>query len=105
MLLGTGGLVRAYSEATQKAIEKCELCTKINGEEIFVKLDYSSFEKFKYYCKNKNITINEINYLSDIELKCEMEISVKAQFLRDIETKVLNIKEYRPIGTKYITKK
>lgn len=105
ILLGTGGLVRAYSEATQKAIEKCELCTKINGEEIFVKLDYSSFEKFKYYCKNKNITINEINYLSDIELKCEMEISVKAQFLRDIETKVLNIKEYRPLGTKYITKK
>ena len=105
ILLGTGGLVRAYSEATQKAIEKCELCTKINGEEIFVKLDYSSFEKFKYYCKNKNITINEINYLSDIELKCEMEISAKAQFLRDIETKALNIKEYRPLETKYITKK
>ena len=105
ILLGTGGLVRAYSEATQKAIEKCELCTKINGEELFVKLDYSSFEKFKYYCKNKNITINEINYLSDIELKCEMEISVKAQFLRDIETKALNIKEYRPLGAKYITKK
>ena len=49
--------------------------------------------------------MNERNDLSDNELKWEMEISVKVQFLRDIETKALNIKEYRPLGAKYITKK
>ena len=52
ILLGTGGLVRAYSDATQKAIENCIKVYKVDGIEIEVKLDYANLEIFKYYCKN-----------------------------------------------------
>ena len=54
ILLGTGGLVRAYSEATQQAIEKSIKIKKVQGIEIEVGLDYANLDIFKYYCKKNN---------------------------------------------------
>ena len=45
-LLGTGGLVRAYSEATTKAIEAATMVTEALGEEIEITLAYSDFDYF-----------------------------------------------------------
>lgn len=104
ILLGTGGLVRAYSDATQKAIEKSIKVHKVNGVEIEVKLDYSNLEIFKYYCKNKEINITKIDYYDDIVLKIEMEKNRKNTFLEDVETKTLNVKEYQVVQEKYINK-
>ena len=104
ILLGTGGLVRAYSDATQKAIEKCIKVYKVDGIEIEVKIDYANLDIFRYYCKNNEIKINKIDYAEDIILKIEMEKNRKNIFLRDIETKTLNIKEYQVLQEKYINK-
>lgn len=104
ILLGTGGLVRAYSDATQKAIEKCIKVYKVEGIEIEVKIDYANLDIFKYYCKNNEINITKIDYAEDIILKMEMEKNRKNIFLRDIETKTLNIKEYQVLQEKYINK-
>lgn len=104
ILLGTGGLVRAYSDATQKVIEKSTKVSKVEGVEIEIKLDYPNLEIFKYYCKNNEINITRIDYLEDIILKLEMEKNRKSVFLKDIETKTLNIKEFQVIGEKYINK-
>ena len=104
ILLGTGGLVRAYSEATQKAIEKSIKVSKIKGIEIQVRVDYSKLDAFKYYCRNNEIDIVKIEYKEDIVLKIDMEKSRKNIFLKNIETKTLNIKEYQVIQEKYITK-
>jgi len=104
ILLGTGGLVRAYSDATQKCIEKCIKIYKVDGIEMQIKLDYSNLEIFKYYCKNNDIKINKMNYAEDIILKIEMEKNRKNIFLKDIETKTLNIKEYQVLQEKFINK-
>jgi uncharacterized YigZ family protein len=104
ILLGTGGLVRAYSDATQKAIEKCIKVYKVEGIELEIKLDYSNLEIFKYYCKNNDINITQIDYTEDIILKMEMEKNRKNIFLEDIETKTLNIKEYQVLQEKFINK-
>ena len=77
ILLGTGGLVRAYSEATQKAIEKSIKVSKIEGIEIQVRVDYAKLDAFKYYCRNNEIDIVKIEYKEDIVLKIEMEKSRK----------------------------
>ena len=47
ILLGTGGLVRAYSEVTQKAIEQANIIDITMGKEYEVKVDYSNLEKLK----------------------------------------------------------
>lgn len=104
ILLGTGGLVRAYSDATQKVIEKSIKVSKVEGLEIKIKLDYPNLEFFKYYCKNNEINITKIDYYEDIILKIEMEKNRKNTFLKDIETKTLNIKEFQVIEEKYINK-
>lgn len=104
ILLGTGGLVRAYSDATQKAIEKCIKVYKVDGIEIEIKLDYANLDIFKYYCKNNEINITKIDYGEDIALKIEMEKNRKNSFLKDIETKTLNIKEYQVLQDKFINK-
>ena len=104
ILLGTGGLVRAYSDATQKAIEKSIKVAKVDGIEIEVKLEYANLEIFKYYCKNNEIKIKNIDYYDEIILKIEMEKNRKNILLKDIETKNLNIKELQVIGEKYINK-
>ena len=104
ILLGTGGLVRSYSEATQKVIEKSKIVIMTNGVEIEVKLEYSNLDIFKYYCKNNDINIINIQYLDDIIIKVEMETYVKDKMLKEFETKTLKIKEYKIIGEKYIAK-
>ena len=104
ILLGTGGLVRAYSDATQKAIEKCVKVYKVYGIEFEIKVDYAYLEIFKYYCKNNDIKITKIDYYEDIILNIEMEKNRKNKFLGDIETKTLNIKEYQVLQEKFINK-
>lgn len=104
ILLGTGGLVRAYSEATQRAIEKSTLISRIEGIELEVKLDYANLEIFKYYCKNNNINITNIKYLDDILLNIEMEKNRKNTFLKEIENKMLKIKGLQVIREKHVNK-
>ncbi len=72
ILLGTGGLVRAYSDALKASIQSAMLANIKSGYEIKLKVTYSSFEKFKYYCKAKGINITESSY-SDV-VDCTIEL-------------------------------
>lgn len=102
ILLGTGGLVRAYSDVTQNAIEEAEKQEIILGKEFEVKVDYSNLEKLKYYARINSINISKIKYGN--EITCILQISNENidKFLEDIEKKNLNIIEYKEIGEKYI---
>lgn len=104
ILLGTGGLVRAYTEATQKVIEKCIFAKKIEGLIFQVRLEYMNLESFKYYCKNNEINIINIQYNEEIILNIEVEKSRKDIFLNDINEKKLIIKEYQVLQETYINK-
>ncbi len=104
ILLGTGGLVRAYSESTLKAIEEATKIEKILGEELKVTLDYNNFENFKYYCKNNKITIVNSQYTENVVCKIELEEEKKAKLMDDFETKKINLKEIKELSKKYINK-
>ena len=54
---GTGGLVRAYSEATNIALEKAEIINIDMGKEAFLEVPYSDLSKLKYYFEKNNINI------------------------------------------------
>ena len=54
ILLGTGGLVRAYSEATMKALEKAKIVNKKKGYQVKIITTYDQIEQFNYYV-NKNM--------------------------------------------------
>ena len=104
VLLGTGGLVKAYQNSLLLAIEKSEQIYKVLGEELKIVLDYSEFEGFKYYCKNNQIKITNIEYLENIICKIELEEKKKEKLIKDYETKNIKIKEINELYKKYITK-
>lgn len=104
ILLGTGGLVRAYSNTLLKAIENSIQIKKCIGEELEVGVEYSEFETFKYYCRNNKIEITNTKYLENIICKIELEEETKEKFIKDFETKNINLIYIKELYKKYITK-
>lgn len=104
ILLGTGGLVRAYSGSLLEAIAKSEKIEKCYGQELEVVLEYNEFENFKYYCKNSKINIISTQYLENIVCKIEVEEKIKSRLMDDFETKNINLKNIKELSKKYITK-
>ena len=105
ILLGTGGLVRAYSDAAKKAIELAEKYEICIGTKYEVKISYNETENLKYYCRKNNINILNIEYLQDAICILEIENDFKNRFLDDIEKRTLNVLKYKELGEKYISKK
>ena len=104
ILLGTGGLVKAYQKSLMLALEDCKKITKVLGESLEVKLAYSDLESFKYYCKNNKINIVDIDYKEDIVCKIELEEDKKAKLLEDYEIKNIKLNNIRELDKKYINK-
>ena len=104
ILLGTGGLVRAYSDSLLKAIENSIKIKMVYGIQMEVELDYSAFETFKHYCKNNEINVVNSEYKEDIVCKIELEDSRKEKLIKDFETKKVNIKKLEELSKKFITK-
>ena len=104
ILLGTGGLVRAYSDSLLKAIEESSQIEKCQGIEFLVTVDYNEFDSFKYYCKNNNIFIANVEYGPNIECVVYIEEDKKGKLLRDFETKKIILRDVKEIAKKYITK-
>lgn len=77
ILLGTGGLVRAYSDSLKEAIKKSTLVEQERGYEAEIKLPYADFEKFKYYCNKNNINIINSEYSDFIICKIEVNDAEK----------------------------
>ncbi len=104
ILLGTGGLVRAYSEATLEALKKAEKVKRVLGTEIEVNLAYSQFDNLKYYCLKNNINISNINYLENISCILTMEEETKEKFMEDYNKKDIILEQIKILDKKIIDK-
>lgn len=104
ILLGTGGLVRAYSDSLIGAIENSKRVVQISGIELEITLEYNQFEKFQYYCKTNNIEITNTNYLDNVICKISVEDSKKDKLLEDYENKSLNIIKLEIFGKTIMSK-
>ena len=72
ILLGTGGLVRAYKGATEKVVKTSTFLHFANGYEVKICVDYKNWDEFNYYCKNNGIRIIKTEFSEKIE--CIFEI-------------------------------
>lgn len=68
ILLGTGGLVKAYSNSTKLALEKAEISMLEEGFVYKLELNYSDLENFKYFMKNNEIKILKEEYFENVKL-------------------------------------
>ena len=68
ILLGTGGLIRAYTGAAQEALGKLEDVYKDLGLEAKLITTYPELEKLKYYLKQNQIEITNTEYNEKVEV-------------------------------------
>ena len=72
ILLGTGGLVRAYSDATLEGIANAKIIEKDLGIIASFIVSYEDLEKIKYYFKQENIKIIDYKYDENVEVLVEI---------------------------------
>ena len=68
-LLGTGGLVRAYSGATKAGLTESKVITKKYGRKLFVQTDYTGLGKIQYILGQRGLTILNSIYTDKVELE------------------------------------
>lgn len=106
ILLGAGGLVRAYTEAAVQAINKAKIIEKQEGYEIEIIINYQDFDKFKYYCNQNKVKIIDVKYLENIICKIEVTKAEKDKLENSKYNEMnINILEFNIISEKLIDKK
>ena len=104
ILLGTGGLVRAYTGVVQEALKNVEIIEKYLGLEVKLEVNYPNLEKLKYYLKQNEIKILSSEYLENIKVLVEMseeKLNILLQNKDDLNFNLINIEK---VKEKYIDK-
>ena len=98
-------MVRAYTEATVKAVQSAKIIYKIPGLEIEVTINYQDLEKFKYFCRINNIEIKRIEYNEYI--KCSINIENKENVEEPLKKNASQVKflDIKVLKNTYIIRK
>ena len=97
ILLGTGGLVRAYSKATRDSLEKAEIVEIKKGERIELTISYKDLQFIKYYCTKNDIKIVNTEFSEEPKVTIELTENQKERFLSETQKKQINIKKIQLI--------
>lgn len=62
VLLGTGGLVRAYSKAVQEGLQGSTIIEKQSGYLLKIRTDYNGIGKIQYLLGQRGLTITDSEY-------------------------------------------
>lgn len=100
ILLGTGGLVRAYTGAMQEALNGLEEVTKDTGLEVKLEVSYPDLEKMKYYLKQNNIDITNSEFAENVFVYVDI-----TEEKYDVLLKARNDLNFKVITTEIIKEK
>jgi uncharacterized YigZ family protein len=67
-LLGTGGLVRAYTAAMKEGLAACVLMEEKTGYKVSIRTDYNDFGKIQYLARAMELTELDTLYSDDVEM-------------------------------------
>lgn len=68
VLLGTGGLVRAYQAAAKAGLKASKIIEKCAGRTLFVKTDYNGLGKLQHFFAEQGVPVLHTEYGADVEL-------------------------------------
>lgn len=83
-LLGTGGLVRAYTAAAKLALEGAGVVTMLPAAELFVSLNYTHYGKLSYMLPAYEVITLNSQFGENVDLTLLVEESKLDAFLNEI---------------------
>lgn len=84
VLLGTGGLVRAYQKAAREGLFASTIIDKKEGIRLTVGTDYTGLGRLQYMIAQKNLTIINTLYTEKVELLLMVPIEEKKKVEQEI---------------------
>lgn len=76
-LLGTGGLVRAYTQAVQAGIENSEIIEKTQGTRTIFCTNYTDLGKVQYILASENVIVEETEYADQVIIHTVLSMDSK----------------------------
>lgn len=80
ILLGTGGLVRAYGGAVQEGLKNSILIEKKKGMLVEISTDYTGIGKLQYMTASEKITVLDTEYADSVRMRVLLEPDRLARF-------------------------
>lgn len=68
-LLGTGGLVRAYTEAAQAGLKNSTIVEKIPATRVVLSTEYMDLGKIQYVLAQNNVTVENTEYTEKVKIQ------------------------------------
>ena len=102
ILLGTGGLVRAYSLATTTALDDSNIIKQEMGLEASFNVEYKELEEVRYHLKNRNIVISGQEYLENVKVFVEGRKEDILKLQNEKLSERVELKDFVVLKKKYI---
>jgi uncharacterized YigZ family protein len=83
-LLGTGGLVRAYSQAVKAGLEQCETGVMTEGSELVIRTDYNGIGKVLYILGQRGISPKDSSYGEDVSVNVLVPLESAESLTKEI---------------------
>lgn len=83
-LLGTGGLVRAYSKAAQEALRAGIVIQKEEYVRYYIDMDYTQLGRIQYGVLSAGLTLLDTEYTEGVRMRLLVSHSDAARFQQDI---------------------
>ena len=84
VLLGTGGLVRAYSGAVKEGLAASKVGTMRYGARLKIGTDYNGIGKIQYLLRQKGLEAEDTVYTDQVELTVLMPAELSGQVQKEI---------------------
>ena len=84
VLLGTGGLVRAYTQAVKEGLNSCNKGVMCFGTRMSIKASYTDIGKIQYILGQENIPIENSLYAEDVEFTILFKETMEKELIKKI---------------------
>lgn len=105
ILLGTGGLVRAYSKAVKDAIDAAEKVMMVPGDIVEAKCDYSLYDRFDSILKEFDADIIDTRFEDAVYVNFSVRESVTDSFILAVNDRLSSRVRCEIKGKKYTKEK
>ena len=100
VLLGTGGLIRAYTSASKEALDDCLTGELVEGVHAYLDADYNYVGKIQHLCTQYDITIVNTEYSDNVIFELMMEKQVRQRFekaLTEMSSGSIGLREIKEV--------